>query len=57
MGHGTHDPVIPVDLARTARDRLTAAGLRVQYRETPMFHGIDPVFVHVLRNWLLDRLP
>jgi phospholipase/carboxylesterase len=57
IGHGTHDPVIPVDLARAARERLRDAGLSVTYRETPMFHGIDPVFVHVLRNWLLDRLP
>jgi phospholipase/carboxylesterase len=57
IGHGTQDPVIPVELARAARARLGGAGLHVQYRETPMFHGIDPVFVHVLRNWLLDRLP
>jgi hypothetical protein len=29
-----------------------AAGTRVLYCESRMFHGIDPVFVHVLQNWL-----
>ena len=37
-----------------ARDRLQAAGARVLYREARMFHGIDPVFIHVLQNWLAD---
>jgi phospholipase/carboxylesterase len=52
IGHGTQDPVISVEFARDARDRLKAAGTRVLYRESRMFHGIDPVFVHVLQNWL-----
>jgi predicted esterase len=33
---------------------LEAAGARVLYRESRMFHSIDPVFVHVLQNWLAD---
>ncbi len=52
IGHGTHDPVIPVDFGREARRRLEAAGAHVLYRESPMFHAIDPIFVHVLQNWL-----
>jgi phospholipase/carboxylesterase len=55
IGHGTHDPVISVDFARDARRRLEAAGARVLYRESPMFHGIDPAFVAVLQNWVADR--
>ena len=54
IGHGTQDPVISVKFARDARDRLTAAGARVLYREARMFHGIDPVFIHILQNWLAD---
>jgi phospholipase/carboxylesterase len=54
IGHGTQDPVIPVDFARDARRRLEAAGMRILYRESQMFHGIDPIFVHVLQNWLGD---
>ncbi len=54
IGHGTQDPVISVEFARDARRRLEAAGAHVLYRETRMFHGIDPVFVHMLQNWLAD---
>jgi phospholipase/carboxylesterase len=52
IGHGTHDPVISVEFSRDARDRLEEAGADVLYRESPMFHAIDPVFVHVLQNWV-----
>jgi phospholipase/carboxylesterase len=44
IGHGTVDPVIPVDFARRARTRLEAAGAQILYRETPMGHSIDPSF-------------
>lgn len=54
IGHGTHDPVISVQFGRDARRQLEAARAQVLYRESPMFHGIDPVFVHVLQNWLAD---
>lgn len=52
IGHGTGDTVIPVERAREARNRLEAAGLAVLYREGSAFHGIEPVMVHVLQNWL-----
>lgn len=52
IGHGTYDQVISVDWGRTARRVLENAGARVLYRETPMFHAVDPIFVHVLQNWL-----
>ncbi len=54
IGHGTHDPVISVQFARDAHQRLETAGARILYRESPMFHSIDPAFVHVLQNWLKD---
>jgi phospholipase/carboxylesterase len=54
IGHGTGDPVISVEFARDARRRLEAAGARLLYRESRMFHGIDPAFVGVLQNWLAD---
>lgn len=54
IGHGIQDPVISVQFARDARRQLDTAGARVLYREARMFHGIDPVFVHVLQNWLAD---
>jgi len=45
IGHGTYDPVISVEFARAARDRLVAAGADVVYREYPLAHAIDPGFL------------
>ena len=56
IGHGIGDPVISVDFARAARERLQDAGASVLYRESRMFHGIDPVFVHVVQNWLTETV-
>ena len=57
IGHGTQYPVISVEYARAARRRLQAAGARVLYREPRMFHDVDPVFLHVLNDWLADSVP
>ena len=56
IGHGTHDPVISVEFGRDARDRLTAAGADVTYRESPMPHTIDPAFLRELPAWLGDAI-
>ena len=40
--HGTLDSIIGVEWGRDARDRLTAAGLQVRYREDPVAHTIAP---------------
>jgi phospholipase/carboxylesterase len=56
IGHGTHDPVIPVEFGRDARDRLTVAGAEVTYRESPMAHSIDPAFLRELPGWLRGAL-
>ena len=40
--HGSHDPVIPVAFARSARTLLEGAGAELLYRETPAQHWIDP---------------
>jgi phospholipase/carboxylesterase len=52
IGHGTHDPIIPVEFGRAARDRLVEAGADVTYRESPMPHTIDPAFMRELPGWL-----
>jgi phospholipase/carboxylesterase len=58
IGHGTHDPVIPVSFGHEARDRLVAAGADVTWRESPITHTVDPAFLTELPGWLaraLDR--
>jgi phospholipase/carboxylesterase len=57
IGHGALDNVIEVDWGRRARAVLEAAGAEVLYRETPMFHQIDPEFVREVSEWLRDVLP
>ena len=57
IGHGIQDPVIPVEFGRDARDRLSAAGARVTYRESPMPHTIDPQFLRELSDtWLPETI-
>lgn len=57
IGHGTLDPVIGVEWGRRARAELEAAGGEVLYRETPMFHQIDPDFVREVAGWLQGVIP
>ena len=42
IAHGSDDPVIGVEFARQARERLEEAGLDVGYREDPVGHTIAP---------------
>jgi phospholipase/carboxylesterase len=48
IGHGSVDPVISVEFARTARARLEEAGADVRYHESPIGHTIDPRFLATL---------
>jgi phospholipase/carboxylesterase len=57
IGHGTQDPVISVQFGRDARRRLEEAGAAVVYRETQMFHAIDPAFVRGLQSWVVGLTP
>jgi phospholipase/carboxylesterase len=57
IGHGTLDPVIEVEWGRRARAVLEDAGADVLYRETPMFHQIDPDFIRDVSEWLRKVLP
>ena len=52
IGHGTLDNVIGVEWGRRARAALEEAGADVLYRETPMFHQIDPEFMRDVAGWL-----
>jgi phospholipase/carboxylesterase len=52
IGHGTLDNVIGVEWGRQARALLEQAGAEVLYRETPMFHQIDPEFLREIADWL-----
>lgn len=57
ISHGSLDPVISVTFGRDARDRLTAAGLSVRYREDAVGHTISPGALAQARAVLEDALP
>ncbi len=56
MAHGQHDPVVPVALGRNAVERLSAAGVAVEWSEWPMQHAVCPEEVAAFDRWLADRL-
>jgi phospholipase/carboxylesterase len=55
LAHGTMDPIIGIEFAHDARDRLTATGAALEYHETPMAHTIDPRVLPRAITWLRDR--
>ena len=52
LGHGTLDPVIPVEFGRAARDRLVELDVDLLYREYALPHVISPKFLDEVRGWL-----
>jgi phospholipase/carboxylesterase len=56
VAHGALDPIIPVEFAHRARERLEAAGADLRYRESPLGHQIDPSVVRELQTWLGEVL-
>lgn len=56
IGHGTFDPVIPVEWGRKTKELLQDAGAEVLYRESPMPHSVDPSFIEELQPWVADLI-
>lgn len=54
--HGVRDDKLPVAFARNARERLTALGLTVGYRELDMGHEITQESLNEATSWLTARL-
>jgi phospholipase/carboxylesterase len=52
IAHGAYDPVIGAEWGRRAAATLEPAGLDVVYRELPMPHAVDPVFVRGMAPWV-----
>jgi phospholipase/carboxylesterase len=57
VGHGTQDPIIPVEFGRRSLAALEQAGCDVLYRESPIPHTIDPAFAAEARAWLGEVIP
>lgn len=57
VSHGTQDEVIPIAWARQADAWLTAHGLKHDYTEYTMGHGINPNCFTDMLKWLEARYP
>jgi phospholipase/carboxylesterase len=55
MAHGTQDPVIPLALARSSRDKLQEQGYQVEWREYPMPHSVNMEEIEQIGLWLVKR--
>jgi phospholipase/carboxylesterase len=53
--HGVRDPVISVEFARDARERLETAGLAVEYHEHGGGHHLDPRTLPLMTDWIAQR--
>lgn len=55
-GHGTRDPIIPVELGRASNRRLAELGMQLDEREYPIEHGVSLPEIRDIRNWLVALL-
>jgi len=56
VGHGSHDPMVPVQLGETAAARLRGMGHDVEFHRYPMPHAVCPEEISDLATWLRARL-
>ena len=56
FGHGTMDPMVPMQLGRMAADHLLGLGYPVEWRQYPMPHAVCPEEVTHINAWLQARL-
>jgi phospholipase/carboxylesterase len=56
FGHGTYDPVVPVELGRAAFEACAAGGRDARWREFPIEHQVSMEEVKEVGAWLRERL-
>lgn len=56
ISHGTVDQVLPIDWARKAPQLLSKYGLKSDYSEYPVGHGITPQNFYSFKNWIVSKL-
>lgn len=56
MGHGTQDPVVPLQLAEASRAKLEARGYKVEWQTWPMPHSVCGEEVEAIAEFLMRVL-
>ena len=52
MAHGTSDPMLPVQLGESSRDKLREMGYSVEWFDYPMQHAVCPQEIADISVWL-----
>ncbi len=53
--HGTVDQVVPIDWARKAKPVMDSIGIKNEYKEYPIGHGISPQNFYDFKSWLKNN--
>jgi len=56
QGHGTEDPLVPLERGEQARDRLRTLGHPVTWKTYPMEHSVCPEEIDDVGGWLRERV-
>ena len=56
VAHGVHDPVIPIELGRRAKELLEKTNARFTFKEYPMAHQISEESLADAAGWMKQRL-
>lgn len=56
MGHGTHDPVVPMQLGRQSCDHLIEQGYSVEWHSYPMQHSVNMEEIRDVGAWMTTLL-
>ena len=55
MGHGTQDPIVPVELGRYTSDYLQQRQVNVEFQQYPMAHSVSNAEIEDIGRWLRAR--
>ena len=56
IAHGTHDPIIPIQNGRRAKEFFSKQNITLTYKEYPMMHEISQESLLDISKWLSDYL-
>ena len=54
MGHGSFDPMLPMQMGIDSRAFLEDAGFTVEWHEYPMAHAVCAAEIDDIHRWLLS---
>ncbi|MCO6429017.1 alpha/beta hydrolase [Nitrosomonas communis] len=56
MAHGSHDPIVPIHLAKTSRQQLLESGYQLEWHEYAMTHSVCAEELDDISKWLRQVL-